>query len=414
MCAFLEFFFLQTVHSGRANSGHYVAYICPKLDGEWFKFNDAVVTKCSFDDAVTANYGSDTSPTNAYMLVYIKNSNASQILRDVDQADVVSEDLVKIEIQKELQETTDDDQNYDVVIFTPEKLQMRDAFKYNSPLMASADTGLIFKIARDKNLGALVDTLGEAFSLAEPIKSIALWMLDKNKERIRLCDIVSNLNTALSKIFDRDRMHFFAEISTELSPFDKSQQALMFIREYDTSEHEHENGKLRFFGHRYFKLEQTVQNVQAHIRETIGYEGDDENIVIFAERKSENQYRAVRADGNSRIRKIANKQSDTFSVHIIFELLDGYNQSKYLDAIDTKLMDQSDKKPTLPAPSMVNIVVKRDTNPSDELFSKEFNIECQLLRIVETIGELTVSRIWILFSQFPIGTCSMEGFSCYF
>jgi len=95
------------VHSGDVNSGHYYAHIRPSLDQGWFKFDDDTVTPCSEYAAVEDNYGgSDLSvwnyfdrtprelrvaqtPTrmrihNAYMLVYIREDMAAQILSPPD------------------------------------------------------------------------------------------------------------------------------------------------------------------------------------------------------------------------------------------------------------------------------------------------------------------------------------------
>ena len=67
------------VHSGDNYGGHYVAYINPKGDGKWFKFDDDVVSICSKKEAIYSNYGGSNedngfikSCTNAYMLVYIR------------------------------------------------------------------------------------------------------------------------------------------------------------------------------------------------------------------------------------------------------------------------------------------------------------------------------------------------------
>eukprot|EP00913_Durusdinium_trenchii_P035565 g33282.t1 len=95
------------VHSGDVNSGHYYAYIRPNLDEHWVKFDDDVVTPCSDYAAVEDNFGgSDLNtcnyfdrfpselrhfqwPTrprihNAYMLVYIREDSAEEVLRIPD------------------------------------------------------------------------------------------------------------------------------------------------------------------------------------------------------------------------------------------------------------------------------------------------------------------------------------------
>ncbi|XP_055301316.1 ubiquitin carboxyl-terminal hydrolase 7-like [Sitodiplosis mosellana] len=96
------------VHSGTNTSGHYMAYVCPKADGKWLKVNDETVTKCSLKDAVEENFGNDNAnTTNAYFLVYIKESCIPNILRDIAVDEVVSLDLIKAEMSKQELEKKD-------------------------------------------------------------------------------------------------------------------------------------------------------------------------------------------------------------------------------------------------------------------------------------------------------------------
>lgn len=69
--------------------------MCPKLDGKWFKFDDEVVSRCSKRDAITANFGGTQADdltyrtsTNAYMLVYVRDSFKDFVLSDVTKADI--------------------------------------------------------------------------------------------------------------------------------------------------------------------------------------------------------------------------------------------------------------------------------------------------------------------------------------
>ncbi|XP_062508101.1 ubiquitin carboxyl-terminal hydrolase 7-like isoform X2 [Corticium candelabrum] len=85
------------VHSGDNYGGHYVAYLNPEGNGQWLKFDDDVVSLCSNDDAVENNFGGpkpdqlpSRSCTNAYMLVYIKDSCMQEILARVSDLDIPS------------------------------------------------------------------------------------------------------------------------------------------------------------------------------------------------------------------------------------------------------------------------------------------------------------------------------------
>jgi len=95
------------VHSGDVNSGHYYVHIKPTPDSGWVKFDDDTVTPCSEFAAIEDNFGGNDlmvwnyfdrlprelataqAPTrarihNAYMLVYIREDSAQEILAQPD------------------------------------------------------------------------------------------------------------------------------------------------------------------------------------------------------------------------------------------------------------------------------------------------------------------------------------------
>ncbi|KAM3374314.1 ubiquitin C-terminal hydrolase 13 [Capsicum galapagoense] len=77
------------VHTGGTHGGHYYAFIRPTLSDQWYKFDDAIVTK---EDAkrVLEEHGveEELPQTNAYMLVYIRESDKEKIMCTVDQKDI--------------------------------------------------------------------------------------------------------------------------------------------------------------------------------------------------------------------------------------------------------------------------------------------------------------------------------------
>ena len=66
------------IHSGTAQFGHYYSYIYSednKNKGQWYKFNDQVVTQIDYDKIQTEAYGSNCQHeygSSAYMLIYTK------------------------------------------------------------------------------------------------------------------------------------------------------------------------------------------------------------------------------------------------------------------------------------------------------------------------------------------------------
>ncbi|CAD6256428.1 unnamed protein product [Miscanthus lutarioriparius] len=93
------------VHSGGVHGGHYYAFIWPTLSDQWYKFDDERVTKEDTKKALEEQYGGEeelpqinpgfnntpfkfTKYSNAYMLVYIRESDKEKIMCNVDEKDI--------------------------------------------------------------------------------------------------------------------------------------------------------------------------------------------------------------------------------------------------------------------------------------------------------------------------------------
>ncbi|KAK1577063.1 hypothetical protein Q3G72_018733 [Acer saccharum] len=107
------------VHSGGVHGGHYYAYIRPTLEDQWFKFDDERVTKEDMKRVLEEQYGGEeelphTNPgfnnapfkftkySNAYMLVYIRESDKDKIICNVDEKDIAEH--LKLRLNKEQEE----------------------------------------------------------------------------------------------------------------------------------------------------------------------------------------------------------------------------------------------------------------------------------------------------------------------
>ncbi|KAJ8551602.1 hypothetical protein K7X08_021617 [Anisodus acutangulus] len=133
------------VHSGGVHGGHYYAYIRPTLCDQWFKFDDERVTKEDLKRALEEQYGGEeelphanpgfnnspfkfTKYSNAYMLVYIRESDKEKIICNVDEKDIAEH--LRVRLKKE----------------QDEKEQKRKE-------KAEAHLYTIIKVARDEELG---------------------------------------------------------------------------------------------------------------------------------------------------------------------------------------------------------------------------------------------------------------------
>ncbi|GLT96291.1 hypothetical protein SLE2022_139260 [Rubroshorea leprosula] len=110
------------VHSGGVHGGHYYAFIRPTLSDQWYKFDDERVTKEDIKRALEEQYGGEeelpqTNPgfnnapfkftkySNAYMLVYIRESDKDKIICNVDEKDIAEH--LRIRLKKEQEEKED-------------------------------------------------------------------------------------------------------------------------------------------------------------------------------------------------------------------------------------------------------------------------------------------------------------------
>ncbi|PIA54181.1 hypothetical protein AQUCO_00900614v1 [Aquilegia coerulea] len=107
------------VHSGGVHGGHYYAFIRPTLSDQWLKFDDERVTKEDMKRALEEQYGGEeelpqTNPgfnntpfkftkySNAYMLVYIRDSDKDKIICNVDEQDIAEH--LRVRLKKEQEE----------------------------------------------------------------------------------------------------------------------------------------------------------------------------------------------------------------------------------------------------------------------------------------------------------------------
>lgn len=96
------------VHSGSVHGGHYVAFVRPHPQKDWFRFDDETVMRVSAKDAMDRNFGLTPedaryarTSTNAYMLVYIRDSQLDEAVREVTGEDVPRLLLERFEREKE-------------------------------------------------------------------------------------------------------------------------------------------------------------------------------------------------------------------------------------------------------------------------------------------------------------------------
>ncbi|KAI7992799.1 Ubiquitin carboxyl-terminal hydrolase 12 [Camellia lanceoleosa] len=303
------------VHSGGVHGGHYYAYIRPTLSDQWFKFDDERVTKEDIKRALEEQYGGEeelpqTNPgfnntpfkftkySNAYMLVYIRESDKEKIVCNVDEKDIAEH--LRIRLKKE-QEEKEDKRKY----------------------KAQAHLYTIIKVARDEDL---VEQIGKdiyfdlvdhervhsfriqkqmpfnlfkeevAKELGIPVQFQRFWIWAKRQNHTyrpnrpltpqEEAQSVGQLREVSNKTHNAE-LKLFLEIELGLDrspipPPDKTKEdILLFFKLYDPEKEE-----LRYVGRLFVKSSGKPIDILTKINEMAGF-APDEEIDIYEEIKFE-------------------------------------------------------------------------------------------------------------------------------
>lgn len=107
------------VHRGNVHGGHYYSFIRCSIDNDdWYCFNDEIVRKADLYEVFSINYGGTftlfrhrekgiiselhpSSDLSAYILIYIKVSQASSLLKQITIEDIPQDIIKAIQLEKE-------------------------------------------------------------------------------------------------------------------------------------------------------------------------------------------------------------------------------------------------------------------------------------------------------------------------
>lgn len=379
---------MNTVHSGSLNSGHYVSFVCPKADGEWFKFNDQIVTKCLATDAIEENYGDGSRSVSAYILVYIKNSCITNILRDVSVDDIDGRELIDVEMAKEIEELANKHKSYEIYVFTPDRLRENTDLKRGQYLF-NPNHALQLCIEKESTLSVLYDLLVAQLDVNED-HTLGIWLLNMKKKSIRSCDAQLHLNKPLQKLLNKDYGHFYVEMIplAQLTQFETSRHVLVFIKEYVSNEQ-----PLTFYKHQYFMLTDTLADLRAYIKnELVTSIESTQKIAIFTENGCDeaNDYSCREWHRGESLSKIAKKFNDTYSAMVVFEIVDRGHASTYGQLFDAKNPPKTTKSPADDEIANGIHVVVKDTTDIQYVDCK-FHPTDSLLTVVQKLKGIMVS-----------------------
>ncbi|KAI8373084.1 cysteine proteinase [Radiomyces spectabilis] len=188
------------VHSGDLSGGHYFAFVKPTKDGKWLKFDDDRVVPAKLEEVLEENFGGEQFGmtgrpnmrvykrfTNAYMLVYIRESMIDEILGDVTKDDIPDHLKKRLEEEERLLEERRREKEQQhlfmrVMIATDNTFKANEGFDFacfdeRNPQYAMET----LRIRKDQTYTAFKKDLGERLSI--PADHFRLWFLVNRQNR---------------------------------------------------------------------------------------------------------------------------------------------------------------------------------------------------------------------------------------
>ncbi|XP_064406140.1 ubiquitin carboxyl-terminal hydrolase 7-like [Halichondria panicea] len=249
------------VHSGDNYGGHYVAYLNPGGKGTWLKFDDDVVSTCSRKDAIENNFGGSDDAlgirncTNAYMLVYVRDSCLDNVLQEVVEKDI-SESLKKRFAEEKLAEMQRRKERSEAHLYMSVDVYLEDDFQghQGSDLVDMEEVKpKTFRILKISSFSVFHQSL--ANTLGYTRARIRVWPFEKRSNGTIRPTYVDKPNDVKKSIFQHADMKpkwsvFVETLSPEaehldaLPSYDCRNHVLLFYKYYDPTK-----GMLMYMGH---------------------------------------------------------------------------------------------------------------------------------------------------------------------
>ncbi|GES75615.1 cysteine proteinase [Rhizophagus clarus] len=212
------------VHSGELHEGHYFALTKPEKDGKWFKFDDNYVIPVTDSEVLWNNYGGDVlnanqitqisavNPTkykpdwlpftNAYILIYIRESNIDEILSPVVPEDIPYHLQKHLEEVRALTEQKEKElEQYD--LYFNVKVVTAEIFKYYQGFdLTNFDEVQPYKILKSETYGVFKENISQIFNI--PSEQIRFWVFVNRQNKTVRPDAPipeSFVNTSMEEIF---------------------------------------------------------------------------------------------------------------------------------------------------------------------------------------------------------------------
>ncbi|PJF16561.1 hypothetical protein PSACC_03542 [Paramicrosporidium saccamoebae] len=284
------------VHSGDSHGGHYYVYIHDPRDGEkskWFRFDDTKVIPASRKEAVEDTFGGvadeDLAPrmglrsrdkfrrfTNAYMLVYIRESDLENILCPINEEDIPAYIGTSVRAEDEAEKARRLEKQQQLMtikahILTDKHLGEHggyDLFNFNNhnfPMTSST----VSRVRRDDTVLSLKESVAKDMGIEPSRLRFWTFALRRNKT-VRLDEPIGaeDENKTLAHYYSRtsSQLPQFC-LYAEVDGFEQYTKELFCVlfKFYDP-----EHGIIKIVGKLYVKPTATLEDVYPQLREMVG------------------------------------------------------------------------------------------------------------------------------------------------
>merc|ERR1719505_104980 len=261
------------VHSGDNHGGHYVAYINPKGDGKWYKFDDDVVSQATKKEAIENNFGGFEDEvvirhcTNAYMLSYIRDSELQNVLCDVKEETIPEHLERKFTEEKRLEaqrrkEKSEAHLYMDIEVLTENDFHM---WSGNDLFNMESFRSVKFKIQKKEKFKDAARIIAEAYGYTA--SQVRLWPFQKRSNNTTRPAMIEVRPDDQRRIESPEEMEVFfandqepnmlayletidpeSEMSS-LPDFDYNNEVILFFKYYNPRTH-----TMSYCGHAYVDL----------------------------------------------------------------------------------------------------------------------------------------------------------------
>ncbi|XP_063897034.1 ubiquitin carboxyl-terminal hydrolase 7 isoform X4 [Helicoverpa armigera] len=285
------------VHSGDNHGGHYVVFINPKGDGKWCKFDDDVVSRCTKQEAIEYNYGGHDEDmaltvrhcTNAYMLVYIRDSQLKTVLQEVTQADIPTELSERLAEEKRIETIRRKERN-EAHLYMNVNVVLEEAFdghQGNDLYDPERAHYRVFRVRKQATVADLMEMLAENFKY--PLKQLRPWPFSARSNqtcRPTCLDIVNDQHKTVADVSENmNPWNIFLEMLppdsgfSALPTFDKENDVVLFFKFYDPKQK-----RIHYCGHHYLPIASKPADLIPILNKRAGFPPDTP-LVLYEEIK---------------------------------------------------------------------------------------------------------------------------------